>query len=582
MPSESGFFHRPLDGPHTYNRCAKLSFRVPLNADPLKRFISTFPVSLVPPRRTVYSLIALFVPMAVFLIGLRYIGSGDTEPAELLPRSLLVERDLDFNEFVDAADLPYPYRRVNSRVVSAYPVMAGLLNLPVHAAAQLLQVDLEENRQLLCLISASLIVSLSCLLLFTTLLRLRHTAERALVFSLVYAFATCVWSIASRGLWQHSASLLWVNAALAALLAPRVAIAGLFLGLAVLSRPANALLAIPLTIFVWRHRRPSLPPFALMAALTVIISVVYSAAYLGNPLALGQAYRIGGGFGGDIAVGAAGLLVSPSRGLFVFTPIFLLSAAGIFLAWRDRQQPLYRYLVVASLLQVLLAARWHMWWGGSSFGYRLLLELVPALVIFLALAWTRIVAPRPALRACFGLLLIASIYVQYLGAMVYPSDFNRNIDLETSRLWDVRGSELVRLSKKLWNPTETTATEPPQLHVWWKPELNDDSIPGWLDASPAAHPVKGPLVISGWAKSSSGTVDVRIVLDTERVVVPERYARPDVANALPHLGDASQAGFRVAIQPSRGRTRQHSITVELRAPDGRVRLLGPVRFTWEE
>jgi hypothetical protein len=67
--------------------------------------------------------------LLVFLAGMRYVGSGDTEPAELLPISLLTEGNLDFNEFVPGGgDLPYAYRRVGGRVVSSYPIMAGLLN----------------------------------------------------------------------------------------------------------------------------------------------------------------------------------------------------------------------------------------------------------------------------------------------------------------------------------------------------------------------------------------------------------------------------------------------------------------------
>src|SRR5512132_1573404 len=118
------------------------------------------------------AILALLFPLAIFLIGMRYVGSGDTEPAELLPISLLTDGNLDFNEFVSAGDLPYPYRRVGGRVVSSYPIVAGLLNVPVFAAARVFGVNLYAQRFRLSMISASLLSALSVLFLFFALLKI--------------------------------------------------------------------------------------------------------------------------------------------------------------------------------------------------------------------------------------------------------------------------------------------------------------------------------------------------------------------------------------------------------------------------
>lgn len=66
------------------------------------------------------------------------------------------------------------------------------------------------------------------------------------------------------------------------------------LGFAVASRPTNILLAIAGAAYVFFQRRRA---FSLFAALTLVpaaLVTLYSAVYLGNPLALGQAYRPGG------------------------------------------------------------------------------------------------------------------------------------------------------------------------------------------------------------------------------------------------------------------------------------------------
>ncbi|MDQ2978299.1 MAG: hypothetical protein M3R62_03700, partial [Acidobacteriota bacterium] len=151
-----------------------------------------------------------------------------------------------------------------------------------------------------------------------------------------------------------------------------------------------------------------------------------------------------------------------------------------------------------------------------------------------------------------------------------------------ARLWNIRESELVLASRKLFKrgPAARKLEVPA---VWWTRENEDDTIPGWLDASPGGKTVVGPLEVSGWAQSARGDVDVAIALDDGRIVRPERFARPDVARAVPELADASRAGFRATFPPRAGFSEtEHALTVEMRGPDGRVRRLGPVRFRWRE
>jgi hypothetical protein len=513
---------------------------------------------------------------------MRYVGSGDTEPAELLPISLLTEGNLDFNEFVSSGDLPYPYRRVGGRVVSSYPIMAGLLNVPVYAAARVIGVDLHSHRFALSMITASLIAALSVLFLHFALLAVCESPGQALFFGLVFAFGTCVWSVASRGLWQQTPSLLFLCAALWLLLEKddrKVALAGLMLGLAVASRPTNIVLAAAGALYVLFRRRRAFPLFAALALVPAVLVTLYSKAYLRDLFAFGQAYRPGG-FSRHFLAGLAGLLVSPSRGLFAFSPVLLAGVAGGALVWRWKTGDTLRFVAGGALLLLALYSCWGTWWGGSGFGYRLILETVPVLILLLPLAWNRWIRRSASWRAVFFVLLGISIYTQFLGAYVYPSAFGENLDLEPVRLWDVRESELALCTRKLLHHER----QPPRAlvlpAVWWTAARNDESIPGWLDASPGGKLVRGPLEISGWAKSSAGEVDVRVVLDDGRIVTPDRLPRPDVARAVPELGDTSRAGFRSTLEPRGSVPTDHAVAVEFRDPRGAVRRLGPIRFRW--
>ena len=80
----------------------------------------------------------------------------------------------------------------------------------------------------------------------------------AILFSLIYAFTTSVWSITSRGIWQHGPSLLFITISLSILFSKKenlIPYSGFFLGMAVFNRPTNMLIALPLTIYVFLYHK---------------------------------------------------------------------------------------------------------------------------------------------------------------------------------------------------------------------------------------------------------------------------------------------------------------------------------------
>lgn len=105
------------------------------------------------------------------------------------------------------------------------------------------------------------------------------------------------------------------------------------------------------------------------------------------------------------AIGAT--LFSTNRGLFLWSPLFLLGVAGLVWLWRrDRA-----FAVAATLVSVLElymnSAAWD-WWGGGAFGPRRFINLLPLLVPGMAglvARWTRSHWARLALLV-LSLLLI--------------------------------------------------------------------------------------------------------------------------------------------------------------------------------
>gem|GEM_PF-997871 len=83
-------------------------------------------------------------------------------------------------------------------------------------------------------------------------------------------------------------------------------------------------------------------------------------------------------------VGAYGLLFSPGRGLFIYSPLLLLLFWGLRPAWQ-RLPRLYFWLVAALCLGYwLFYGSWFAWGGAWGWGPRFLLPILPLLMLFVA------------------------------------------------------------------------------------------------------------------------------------------------------------------------------------------------------
>ncbi|MEZ4643891.1 MAG: hypothetical protein R3E31_14360 [Chloroflexota bacterium] len=73
-----------------------------------------------------------------------------------------------------------------------------------------------------------------------------------------------------------------------------------------------------------------------------------------------------------------GITFSPGRGLSTFTPTLLWVLAGaVWQAVICASRPLALLLLAWMSLHALMITRFWNWWGGFSFGPRLLTELLP-------------------------------------------------------------------------------------------------------------------------------------------------------------------------------------------------------------
>jgi hypothetical protein len=110
------------------------------------------------------------------------------------------------------------------------------------------------------------------------------------------------------------------------------------------------------------YHRPQMGKFLLGVLLPRFFQLWYNYAYFGDPFF--QPYDLSF-WSSSLIEGLGGILISPGRGLFVYSPILLCSFLGKALAWRCREDPLLRALSVGVLPTLLLYRKRFNWWGGG-------------------------------------------------------------------------------------------------------------------------------------------------------------------------------------------------------------------------
>jgi len=373
-------------------------------------------------------------------------------------RSILHEGNTDLDEYRARWEADpggrYTVELVNGRYYAGSPIGVSLLALPVVLVIDATGARVPDGKTEKLV--ASLVMALTALVIYG-IARHALSVPRALLVTFVFAFCTPAWSVAARGLWQHGPSMLMLSLALWLILEAErrpsvVQYASLPLAFAFVVRPTNAIPIAALTLVVLvKHRRwfVRYVLWAMAIALPFLLfnfavyrtwhSWYYSPGRVGHATLLWEAL--------------VGNVVSPNRGLFVFSPILLLALYGAWLKLRRDRTLLDGALVAVVILHWLVISSHVPWNGGHTYGNRLFADVIPFFVYFLipvvaALPDPRHVGRRPALAAAFVVLVGISVAIHYRGAYRRVAwDWNRSpvdIDVDPSRIWDWRDLQLLR------------------------------------------------------------------------------------------------------------------------------------------
>jgi hypothetical protein len=416
------------------------------------------------------SRLALLIFLTVFAV---HFASGNKmafDSALYLHTSMSIVRqgNTNLDEYQDIVSKQWWWPdKIDGHIYGIAPLGPALLGVPFVFATdklsgllglgdfnQYLEQNIPENLQSFI---ACLIVALTTVLLYQ-IARLYLDKRRSLLVVFVFAFCTSAWSVASRTLWQHGPSMLMLTLVLYLFLLARrrphlIQFAALPLAFSYVIRPTNSipvgvfsvLVLIEYRRYFWRY---------LFWAMTIALPFEWYSLSIYHTFLPSYYQAYSGLYGATFFQALAGHLISPSRGLFIFSPVLAFSIYGIALKLKQKQwRRLDTALLGIVVLHWIVISLWWNWWGGASFGPRIFSDMVPFLVYFLipvAAALPDLRGWRKAAVATTGLMAIAiSIFVNYRGANDASLSVEWNaqpapIDLYPSRVWDWRDIEFLR------------------------------------------------------------------------------------------------------------------------------------------
>ena len=407
--------------------------------------------------------IILFFSLFFIFLNTPFTTVSDSKFTIPLAVSVLKEGNINLDEF--GSEIREHVSRgsivkIDDHFYYYFPIGTAILSIPFvavlsqfHGTRTLLKNHAETQKLI-----ASLWMAF-CALLMYQMFRKQGRRSTALLISITFALGSSVFSICSEALWQQSGAVL-INTWILYLLFDntikyRLWLLGLALGISFIVRPLGIIVITAASLYLiienGRNYIYVFIPGILIALLFVIMNLSIYGEIIPpyfNPSRVGNLET----FGEALAAN----LISPGRGFFLWSPVFIFSFIGLVKGLKQQHKWLYILSIFVIVIHWIVDSSFKVWWAGDTLGPRFFCDILPffSILLFPLLSSKTFKTLRP-LRYSFFILLAFSIIVHYRAsshlAIRLWNISPVTIDKDPGRFWDwkdipyLRGDKTIKL-----------------------------------------------------------------------------------------------------------------------------------------
>lgn len=386
--------------------------------------------------------------------------------------SMIYERNINLDEYSSLIQKNENYGiwKGTEHVYDYFPIGVSIIALPFVFAAEyvfelalIINPDLKANLQekgftlinvtnyyyVVEYFISSLIVAICACLGFLIAKRF-ITINQSLVITFVFAFCTSLWSVAGRELWTHGPMILCLLVAIyfltrAELSTKNIVSLGLILAFSFIIRPTGLIFfsGILLYFILTNKKFASIYLFSGLGVFLLFFILNYSIYgtifspyyyYYANILS-------GGGHSGFLEALAANLL-SPIKGLLIYSPILIFSIIGLYVKIKSKEfSKLDFSLILIFVLYYLSISLVSREWDGISYGPRYISDALPVLIFFMIpyFMYPEYFRQKKLLSFVFIAFLLISFFIHTKGALSSSNrvdEYRGNKENDSNNTWN--------------------------------------------------------------------------------------------------------------------------------------------------
>ena len=320
----------------------------------------------------------------------------------------------------------------NGKYYSWYGIGQSALMVPLYVIGKAV-----ANPEFMVSLFNPLLTSITCVVIFLFCLTLGYSSRTSVIVTLMYGLGTIAWP-QSKGPFEHplETTLILLSIFLVHLHVrnesyPKLILSAVLLGIAFITRVPTLLTIFPVLLYLLLShiRKQTFVLFfkeAIIYGMTLVPFGIFFLYY--NYVRFGDVFETGYSkafnqlgidtFSTPLHVGLCGLILSPGKGFFLYSPIAILFILVVGNFYKKNKGLTIAFLTLISAY-VLFHSKYYAWHGDWSWGPRRLTVLTPFLIIPLGeLFESGMLKKFIHLKILVVLLLAVSILIQIAAVTV--------------------------------------------------------------------------------------------------------------------------------------------------------------------